>query len=105
MNQPIKKRFDLSVEAANETITKTFELDKSIVLVKGILVSADKDDLLYYPGSQKIEINKQDYFPDGYESKLLMSGINVPPRQRFFDLGDVNSGNGAIKVTYKDNED
>ncbi|MGZ4065027.1 MAG: hypothetical protein ACXVP0_18765, partial [Bacteroidia bacterium] len=70
-----------------------------------LLLTSDKDDLLYYRGSQKIEINKEEYFPDGYESKLLMSGINVSPKQRYYDLGGVNPGNGSVKITYLDTED
>ena len=105
MLKPVKKRFDLQVSAAKETVAKTFELDKNIKSVKGVLVTSDKDDLLYYRGTQKIEINKEEYFPDNYESKLLMSGINVSPKQRYYDLGGVNPGNGIVKVTYTDNED
>ena len=105
MLKPLRKRFDLQVTAANQNITKNFELDKNIKAVKGLLVTSDKDDLLYYRGSQKIEINKEEYFPDNYESKLLMSGINVPPKQRYYDLGSINPGNGSIKVVYQDTDD
>jgi hypothetical protein len=105
MLKPQKKRFDLQVTAYNQTVVKSFELDKTIKAVKGILITSDKDDLLYYRGAQKIEINKEEYFPDNYESKLLMSGINVPPKQRYYDLGTVNPGNGIIKVTYVDTQD
>jgi hypothetical protein len=105
MLKPVKKRFDVQVTAAKETVTKTFELDKNIKSVKGVLVTSDKDDLLYYRGTQKIEINKEEYFPENYESKLLMSGINVSPKQRYYDLGGVNPGNGIIKLIYTDNED
>jgi hypothetical protein len=73
--------------------------------VRGVLLTSDKDDLLYYRGSQRIEINKEEFFPDNYESKLLMSGINVSPKQRYYDLGGVNPGNGSVKVVYQDTED
>lgn len=105
MLKPVKKRFDVQVTDAKQIVTKTFELDKNIKAVKGLLVTSDKDDLLYYRGTQKVEINKEEYFPDNYESKLLMSGINVAPKQRYYDLGNVNPGNGIIKLTYTDNED
>ncbi len=105
MLKPVKKRFDLNVTSANQIITKNFELDKNIKSVKGILLTSDKDDLLYYRGSQKIEINKEEYFPENYESKLLMSGINVSPKSRYYDLGGVNPGNGTIKVVFQDFED
>jgi hypothetical protein len=105
MLKPVKERFDLQVTAANSTVTKTFELDKSVVTIKGVLVTADKDDLLYYRGAQRIEVNKEEYFPDDYESKLLMSGTNVPPNERFYKLGNVSPGNGLVKVEYTDLDD
>jgi hypothetical protein len=102
MLKPVKKRFDIQITGDGVSITKTFELDKNIKSIKGILLTSDKDDLLYYRGSQRIEINKIEYFPDNYESKLLMSGINIPPKSRYYDLGNVNPGNGTIKLVYQD---
>ena len=99
---PLKKRFDIKITQANSTVSDTFELDKNIVKVHGVLVTSDKDDLLYYRGTQKIEINKEEFFPDNYESKLLMSGINVAPKQRYYDLGGVSPGNGRVQIVYKD---
>ena len=104
MGKIVKKRFDFLVEQAGADISKGFELDKTIKYVTGVLLAADRDDLLFYRGTQKIEINKEELFPDGYESKLLMSGINVAPNDRFYDLGKVEAGNGIVKVTYKDVE-
>lgn len=105
MLKPVKKRFDIQIAAARDSVNKTFELDKNIKAVKGVLVTSDKDDLLYYRGTQKIEINNSEFFPDNYESKLLMSGINVAPKQRYYDIGSVNPGNGIIKLSYTDTED
>jgi hypothetical protein len=105
MLKPVKKRFDIQIAAARDSVNKTFELDKNIKAVKGVLVTSDKDDLLYYRGTQKIEINNSEYFPDNYESKLLMTGINVAPKQRYYDIGSVNPGNGIIKLSYTDTED
>ena len=97
-----KKRFDIEVTAANQSLSRTFDLDKNITAIKGVLITSDRDDLLYYRGAQRIEISKEEFFPEGYESKLLMSGINVPPRNRYYDLGNVNPGNRSIRVDYKD---
>ena len=105
MLKPVKKRFDIQIAAARDNVNKTFELDKNIKAVKGVLVTSDKDDLLYYRGTQKIEINNSEFFPDNYESKLLMSGINVPPKHRYYDIGSVSPGNGIIKLSYTDAED
>lgn len=105
MLKATKKRFDIKITQANSTVSDTFELEKNIVKVHGVLVTSDKDDLLYYRGTQKIEINKEEFFPDNYESKLLMSGINVSPKQRYYDLGGVTPGNGRVQIIYKDLDD
>ena len=105
MLKPIKKRYDILISASGQNVSKSFDLDKTIKTVRGVLVTSDKDDLLYYRGTQKIEINKEEYFPDNYESKLLMSGINVSPRQRYYELGDVPVGDGTIKISYTDTAD
>ncbi len=105
MIKNVKKRFDVQVTEAGRNFSKTFELDKTITHVKGLLITSDKDDLLYYRGSQKIEINKEEFFPENYESKLLMTGINVTPNARYYDLGRVPVGNGTVKMDYKDEQD
>ncbi len=102
MKKPIRKRFDIMVTEAEKTVSQTFELDKNIVSVKGLLMTSNSDDLLYYRGSQRIEINKEELFPENYESKLLMSGINVAPKSRYYELEDVNIGNGLVRIEYQD---
>lgn len=99
------KRFDIVVDQANKTFSKNFELDKTITAIKGVLISSNREDLAYFRGEQKIEINKDEFFPENYESKLLMSGINVSPNSRYYNLGSVAPGNGIIKVDYKDADD
>ncbi|MEW6469656.1 MAG: hypothetical protein AB1458_12065 [Bacteroidota bacterium] len=101
---PYFKRFDLAVTSANETYNEEFELDKEVRCITGILLTSDRDDQLYYRGAQKIEFNGKEYFPDNYESKLLMSGINVRPNQRFYEVGRIEVLNGKIKVSYTDSD-
>ena len=105
MLKSVKKRFKIQITAANQSINKTFELDKSIKIIKGLALSSNRMDLLYQRGEQKIEINSEEYFPEDYESKLLMSGLNVSTNDKFYKLGEVNSGNGNIKILYKDTDD
>ena len=104
MGKIIKKRFDISVTQPNTVVSKNFELDKNITAIKGMIVSSDRDDLLYYRGSQKLEINRDEIFPENYECKLLMSGVNVPPQSRYYDLGGMPPGNGIIKIDFKDGD-
>jgi hypothetical protein len=97
--------FTLEITSADKVYSKTFDLDKSVTAVKGVLFTSDKDELLYYRGSQKIEINKEEIFPEHYESKLLLSSIHVPPNQRYHVLDNQPVGNGIIKVEYRDRSD
>jgi hypothetical protein len=103
MIKTVYKGFDLKVTEANKTVSKTFELDKNFVTVKGILLTSDRRDLLYNRGSQRIEINKDELFPEDYLSELLMSGINVPVNNRYYDL-NVETGNKIVKVDFKDSD-
>jgi hypothetical protein len=105
MAKRIKKRYDIEVTTAGVIHSKTFELDKNVTVVHGILFASDRDDLMYYRGSAKFEINSDEIFPEGYESKLLMSGLNVSPNDRFYNMGGIPPGNFKIKVEYKDTAD
>lgn len=102
MLKRIKKRFDLIVDFPERTFTATFELDKNVSAIYGLLVTSDKDDLLYYRGSQRIEINREEIFPEKYESKLLMSGLGVAPDERFYSLGKLEPGNHKVKLDFTD---
>lgn len=100
----IKERFDLTISAANQVFKGDFELDKNASLLIGIALTSDRDDLLFYRGSQKIQINDRELFPEGFESKLLMSGINVSPNQRMVKVGMVQVGNGKLEINFKDTD-
>src|SRR5690242_20703082 len=98
MGKRIKKRFDIDVTNENQVHSKTFELDKNVEKVHGILFSSNRDDLTYYRGTAKVEINSEEIFPEDYETKLLMSGLNVSPNDRFYVLGGIPPGNFKVKV-------
>ncbi|HEY9008089.1 MAG TPA: hypothetical protein VIM75_18235 [Ohtaekwangia sp.] len=99
----VDKPFTFTVEAEGEPVNKKFDLDKNVKLVRGILMSSNYPNLLFYRGSQRIEISGEEIFPENYESKLLMSGISVAPDQKFRTLGNgVVAGNGELKIQYKD---
>lgn len=99
----VDKVFSFTVDAQATPYSKKFDLDKNVRLVHGILLSSDRPNMLFYRGSQRIEINGDELFPEDYESKLLMSGIGVPPDEKFRTLGNgVVTGNGEVKIQYKD---
>jgi hypothetical protein len=101
----VDKVYSFAVEAQNSPVSKKFDLDKNVKLVRGIILSSDKPNMLFYRGSQRIEISGDEIFPEDYESKLLMSGIAVAPNQKYRSLGNgVIAGNGEVKVQYKDTQ-
>jgi hypothetical protein len=103
MERLVDKIFSFTVDVQGQPYNKKFDLDKNVKLVRGIVLSSDRPNMLFYRGSQRIEISGDELFPEDYESKLLMSGIAVPPDQRFRSLGNgVVAGNGELKIGYKD---
>lgn len=99
----LDKVYSFAVESEGQTINKKFDLDKNVKLVNAILLSSDQPSHLFYRGSQRIEISGDEIFPEDFESKILMSGISVPPDQKYRTLGNgVVAGNGEIKIQYKD---
>jgi hypothetical protein len=100
----IKERFDLKVTAPNQVFKGEFELDKNANFVIGLAITSDRDDLLFYRGTQKIQLNDQELFPEDFESRLLMSGINVSPNNRMIKVGVLAAGNGRIEVWFKDQD-
>lgn len=98
----IRKRFDIQVLLPATTVSGKFELDKTVKTISGLVITSDREDLLFFRGEQKIEINGKEYFPEDYESKLLMVSLNVPPNKRYYDLKNTEPGNGIINFSYTD---
>ena len=86
-----------------EKVKADFELEKTVKKITGLLLTSDRDDMLFYRGSQKIDVNGQEVFPEEYESKLLMCGISLQPNLRFFEL-DLDPGNGIVLITFQDTD-
>ena len=95
--------FSFAITKEEELLSvDTLELPKHTTFIKGVQLLSDYPDRLYYRGSQRIEIGGEEIFPDGFDSKILMSSLSVAPRERFFDLGQVLPGNLLVKIRYKD---
>lgn len=93
------------MDSQQTSYNKKFDLDKNVRVVLGLLVSSDNPRLLFFRGSQRLEISGDELYPEDYESKLLMSGISVPPNEKYVELGNgVLAGNGEIKMLYKDTD-
>ena len=100
----VEKRFDIQVATKGQKVTGKFELDKTVKVIKGIKVTSDREDLLFYRGSQKVDINGKERFEENYESKNLQSSINVDVNNRYKDMKDTEPGNGIVVITYIDNQ-
>ena len=98
------EEFSLQVNAANQIFSESFELDKSVVAIKGLKIDSSRNDLAYYRGMQRMEISKKEIFPDNYLTQRLMVGISVGMNERYKDLKSPNLGNRIIKVDYKDSD-
>ena len=99
----VEKRFDIQVTQNGQTVTGKFELDKIVKVIKGLKVTSDREDLLFYRGTQKIEINGKERFEENYESKNLQSSLNVDVNNRYKDMKNAEPGNGIVVITYIDN--
>lgn len=100
--QIIKERFDILVTAENQTYKAEFELDKHAKYLLGISITSNREDLLYHRGSHRMQLSDKELFPEGFEAKLLMAGLNVPPDQRMVTLGELPTGNATLDVSFKD---
>lgn len=98
----LRKRFDLQVTTAQSTVREEFELDKHARRVVGLLVTADKDEMIFHRGTIGVILSGEEVIPEGHHTKLLMSGLGVSPDDRFLTL-DLLPGNGSLKVAYTDN--
>ena len=99
------KIFTFLVEAEGQPVNKKFDLDKNVKVVHGIAISSDKPNLLFYRGSQRVELSGDELFPEDYESKMFMSGMAVAPDDKYKSLGNgVVAGNGELKIQFKDSD-
>ncbi|MHB8260464.1 MAG: hypothetical protein ACYDCN_08505 [Bacteroidia bacterium] len=99
----LEKRFEgISITAEGQVVKEKFELDKTVRNIKGIKLTSDREDLLFYRGVQRIVINGKERFEDNYESKNLQSSLNVDVNKRYKDMRDLEPGNGVIEVDFTD---
>ncbi|MEM6268336.1 MAG: hypothetical protein AAF998_02810 [Bacteroidota bacterium] len=102
MGKILRKRFDLpTVQNDGDSAKETFELDKHTERVTGIIFTADREDMLFVRGTVGVLINGEEVIPEGYHTKLLMSGLGVAPKDKYLPL-DLDPGNGILKVSYQD---
>lgn len=99
------KDFDVQVTSAGQSIKKTFELDKSVKVITRYTILSNREDLAYYRGTFRMEINKDEIAPDGYSVKKVMCWPSVSPDTRLKSIGRKATGNGQINFEYNDTND
>ena len=101
----IKEWVDVHVKSANATFKETFEVDKHASHIIGVAITSNYDDRLYFRGSQRIAINEKEIYPEDYESKMLMQGLNVAVNDRIIKIGEeMEPGNRKVELDYKDTD-
>jgi len=97
---------DFNIEVTEQgTIKKTFEVDKSVIAITHFTILSNRDDLAYYRGSFRLEINKDEVIPEGYSTKKVMCWPTVGANDRLKSIGRKETGNGLITFEYTDRDD
>lgn len=105
MSKFFSRDFDVQVSAAGQTVKKTFELDKSVKAITHYTILSNREELAYYRGSFKLEINKDEIVPEGYSTKKIMCWPTVSANDRLKSIGKRSTGNGLINFEYTDTND
>jgi hypothetical protein len=105
MRKQYSKSFYLQVTEAGKTVKKTFEVDKSVVVITAIALNANREELLYYRGTFRLEINKDEIFNEETSAKKIYALPSVDANNRSYRIGMISTGNGLITFEYTDNED
>lgn len=102
MRRPIKYQLiKLSITTGGTSYPINAEADKSYKRITGIHFSTSDINALKDAVFTKFEIDNNEIFPDGYEVKMIQTGQEVPPDERFYPLDE--RGDGATIVgTFKD---
>ncbi|WP_276977835.1 hypothetical protein [Flavobacterium filum] len=99
----IKEWVDVKITTAGSKEKGFFEVDKHAARIIGIAISSNFDEQLYHRGTQRISINEKEIYPEGYESKMLMQGLNIKVNDRIIELGEeVQIGNRKVEIEYTD---
>ncbi len=105
MKKPYSKTFNLQVTDAGKTVKKTFEVDKSVVLIQAVGLSSNREELMYYRGTLRLEINKDEILSEETSAKKIYALPSVDANNRPYRIGNIATGNGLITFEYTDTDD
>lgn len=102
MRRPVKYQLlKLSIITGAASYPINAESDKTYKRITGIHFSTSDTNALKDAVFTKFEIDNNEIFPDGYEVKMIQTGQEVPPDERFFPLDERGEGS-TIVGTFKD---
>lgn len=93
----------LTVTAASTTVsTSSVTTDRNYKRVKGIALNVSDAAAAEAGIFDKFEINSREIYPQGFETKLVSCGQDVPPNERFDKDVDEVAENSTVNISYTD---
>ena len=94
----------VNVTAPGDIVRFNAQTDKQYLRIRGIYVSLPEERLV--PGSLLgLKVNNQDIFEDVHEVKLLTSGNQVAPNQKFFFFEEhLDAAGSTVEGRYTDGQ-
>ena len=102
MRRPIKYQIiKLIITGAGNFVIRA-ETDKAYKKVTGVQYSGTDATALKDAVFNKFEIDSNEIFPEGFEVKLIQSGQDVSPNDRFYDDIDERADGSTVSGSFQD---
>ena len=104
MNNNKYQQIRVNVTKPADIIRFNAQTDKQYARIRGIYVSIPQER--FVPGSLLgLKVNNQDVFEDVHETKLLTSGNQVAPNQKFFFFDEfMDAAGSTVEGRYTDGQ-
>lgn len=104
IRRPIKYQLiQLTIAAAsNSASTDGVKTDKLYQRVTGITITASDATGLNNSTLTKFEIDRQEIYPQGFEAKLVSTGQEVNPNDKFDQDINERAEDSQVDITYRD---
>lgn len=101
MRRPIKYQIIKLVITAAGSFPINAETDKAYRKVTGVQFNSTDSNALKDAVFSKFEIDSNELFPDGFEVKLIQTGLDLSPNERFYKVDEKAEGS-TVAGSYKD---
>ncbi len=103
-NKIVQRRYDVQVTTAGQQVQNSITLDVDVEKIKGVMLTSDREDLMYLRGSFKLQADGSECFPDGTPARVIMFGLGIGPGNRYEPLGNGSFDPGNMNVTLDYND-